>query len=264
MPDHDGLTVGAVASLVGITIRALHHWDALGLVTPSARTPGGYRVYTAADLTRIHRVLIYRELDVPLTEIAPLLDAPTAVATEALLQQRDRLRARITHLQQMTEALDRLIEARQSGILLTPEEQVAIFGNHWKPDWVTEAHSRWSGTPQWTQYAERSATRTATEWQQITDSTNALNAELAAAFQADIAPGTPEANALAERHRGSFTPYFDCTHSMQVCIARTYIDDPDFATYYNTLTPGLNTWLHQVISANARAQGINPDTATWT
>ncbi|WP_327114369.1 MerR family transcriptional regulator [Nocardia sp. NBC_01730] len=259
----DGLTVGVVASLVGVTIRALHHWDALGLVRPSQRTDTGYRLYTAADIARIHRVLVYRELGVPLNDIGTLLDAPATDALASLHRQRDQLRERVAHLQRMSNALDRMIEARKSGILLSAEEQVAIFGQHWQPSWVEEARDRWGDTAQWAQYAERAAGRTVEHWHQIADGVDALNAELAAAHRTGVAPGSDQANSLAERHRASIGAYFDCTHSMHVCLGRRYATDPGFAAFYDDIETGLTTWLRDIIDANARAHGITPESATW-
>ncbi|TLF73244.1 MerR family transcriptional regulator [Nocardia cyriacigeorgica] len=258
-----GLTVGAVAARAGVTVRALHHWDAIGLVSPSARTDGGYRLYTAADLTRLHRVLVYRELGVPLAEIAGLLDSPSADATDSLRRQRDHLRERIAELERMGAALDRMIEARQSGILLSDQEQVAMFGKHWQPEWVGRAREQWGDTAQWAQYAERAAERTPGQWQQIADSVHALNADLAAACRRGVRPGSAEADDLAERHRASIGVYFDCTHAMQVCLARRYVDDAGYTEFYDGLAPGLTVWLHDIIDANARHHGVDPETATW-
>src|SRR3954465_2394362 len=56
------LTVGAVARLAGVTVRTLHHYDEIGLVSPSGRSPAGYRLYDAADLDRLQAVLAYRAL----------------------------------------------------------------------------------------------------------------------------------------------------------------------------------------------------------
>ncbi|MEV0729615.1 MerR family transcriptional regulator [Polymorphospora sp. NPDC050346] len=259
----DGLTVGAVASVAGVTVRTLHHWDAIGLVRPSARTTAGYRLYTAADVARIHRVLVYRELDVPLDRIADLLDAPSGDATESLRRQRDQLRERILRMERMVAALDRIVEARDTGILLSAEEQVAIFGAQWRPAWVAEARERWGETGQWAQYAERAAGRTADDWRSITTDVEALNADLAAARRAGVRPGSDEANALAERHRASIGVYFDCTHSMHVCLGRRYTTEPGFAAYYDGFEPGLAGWLRDVIDANARAHGVDPESATW-
>ncbi|MFX0578677.1 MerR family transcriptional regulator [Nocardia nepalensis] len=263
LDDGAGLTVGAAAARVGVTIRALHHWDAIGLVRPSERTEAGYRLYTVADIARIHRVLTYRELGVPLDGIKSLLDDPATDAMASLRGQRDSLRERAARLHRMADAMDRMIEARESGILLSAEEQIAIFGQHWQPDWAAQARDRWGDTRQWAQYAERAAGRTAEHWQQIADSVEVLNADLAAAHRAGVIPGSDRANALAERHRASIDTYFDCTHSMQVCIARRYTADPEFSAFYDALEPGLTTWLREIIDANARARGITPESATW-
>nr|WP_246461728.1 MerR family transcriptional regulator [Nocardia transvalensis] len=261
--DEGGITVGAAAERAGVTVRALHHWDTIGLVRPSARTGTGYRLYTAADLARVHRVLVYRELGIPLGEIGELLDAP-GDATTSLIRQRDLVRGRIERLRRMDAALDRMIEARASGILLSDEEQVAIFGSHWRPSWTGEARERWGDTVQWAQYAERSAGRTAEHWQRIADGIDALHADLAAAHRDRMIPGSPEADALAELHRASMGQFFDCTHSMHACLGRTYATDPGFAGFYDGLEPGLAAWLRDIIAANARAHGVDPETATWT
>ncbi len=67
-------SVGAVARLTGVTVRALHHYDEIGLLKPRARTAAGYRQYSLADLERLHRILTYRELGFALPEIAELLE----------------------------------------------------------------------------------------------------------------------------------------------------------------------------------------------
>ena len=68
------LTVGQVAESFGVTVRTLHHYDAEGLVVPSARTHAGYRLYTDADLARLATVVTYRRLGLPLDEVRALLD----------------------------------------------------------------------------------------------------------------------------------------------------------------------------------------------
>jgi DNA-binding transcriptional MerR regulator len=122
------LTVGRVAELAGVTVRTLHHYDEMGLVQPSARTAAGYRAYSAGDVERLRQVLVYRRLGFGLREIADLVDDP---ATDALahlrrlrgllLEQRDRADA-------MVAAIDRELEARATGMRMTPAEQLEMFG----------------------------------------------------------------------------------------------------------------------------------------
>lgn len=260
----DGLTVGGAASVVGVTVRTLHHWDEVGLARPSQRTLGGHRLYDAADVARLHRVRLYRELGVPLAEIAELLDAPTEDAEESLTRQRDQVREHIARLQRSADALDRLIEARRSGILLPHDEQVAIFGTTWQPSRQLEARDRWGDSAQWAQYAERAADRSPEDWRRIMASVEVLHADLAKALRDGVLPGSNRANALAEQHRASMGAYFDCTHAMHVLMARSYAEDPGFRSFYDDIEQGLGEWLRDIVDANALAHGVDPETATWS
>ncbi|MFI8425175.1 MerR family transcriptional regulator [Streptomyces sp. NPDC085479] len=259
----DGLTVGQVAARLGVTVRALHHWDEVGLARPSLRTAAGYRLYTAADLERLHRVVVYRELGLGLERIRAVLDDSATDVTGALRAQRAQVRERIERLERLGAGLDRMIDAHERGVLLSVEEQAAIFGPGWDPEGPAKARALYGDTPQWRQYAERSADRTPEEWQAVADATAALDRDLAAAMEAGLAPDGPEAGALVERHRAVFAAYFPLTREMQVLLARRYETDPGFAAHYDAVRPGLAGWFRLAVDASARAHGIDPDTAAW-
>jgi MerR family transcriptional regulator, thiopeptide resistance regulator len=80
-------SVGAVARLAGVTVRTLHHYDEIGLLTPSGRTPAGYRHYGEADLERLQRILFYRELGFGLDEIKTVMTDGHADAVAHLRRQ---------------------------------------------------------------------------------------------------------------------------------------------------------------------------------
>ncbi|WP_432924943.1 MerR family transcriptional regulator [Microbispora sp. CA-135349] len=258
-----GLTVGRAAALVGVSVKTLHHWDAIGLVRPNGRTWAGYRVYSGDDVARIHRVLVYRELGLPLAEIGRIIDDQGVDARDHLRRQRALLVERISRLRKMVGAVDRMLGASSTGMSLTPEEQVEIFGDDWQPAWVGEAEDRWGDSAQWTQYVERSGEMSPEDWKTIAAETGALNADSAAAQRAGVMPGSAEANVLAERHRALMSRYFDCTHSMHACIGRMFVADPRFAAHYDAVEPGLAVWLRDTIYANAQAHGVDPETASW-
>jgi DNA-binding transcriptional MerR regulator len=259
----NGLTVGQASARLGVTVRALHHWDEIGLAQPSLRTDSGYRLYMSADLARLQRIVIYRELDLGLDAIRSLLDDPATDPRAALRAQREQVAQRISRLERLADGLDRMIHAHEHGLVLTAQQQAAIFGPDWDPDWITQARNRWGHTEQWAQYAERAANRSPQDWQAITQAAERLNADLAEAMDAGVEPGSPEANQLAERHREAFGEYFVITHEMQVCLGRKYETNAEFSAYYNAVRPGLASWLRKAIDANAAAHGIDPDTATW-
>lgn len=260
----DGLTVGEVSTRLGVTVRALHHWDEISLAPASLRTAAGYRLYTAEDLERLHRVMIYRELGLGLEKIRAVLNDPSADIVAALHTQRTRVGERIERLKQLSEGLDRMITAHQQGLVLTAHQQAAIFGPQWNPEWPIQARQRYGGTAQWRQYAERSASRSQQEWQAIADAVADFERDLGAALDAGFDPGSAEANELIERHRQEFsTAYFPLTREMQVCLGRMVETDPGYAAHYDGIRTGLSTWFRQSVDANARTHSINPDTATW-
>ncbi len=255
--------MGRVAELLGVSVRTLHHWEALGLVA-AARTTGGYRTYGPGEVARLQRVVRYRELGVPLAAVAGLLDEGSpSDGLEALRRQRAELLDRLDRTRDTLAAVDRLIEATERGTTLTAQEQAELFGADWDPSWPGQAREEWGDSPQWRQHAERAADRSTTDWAALAARIETLEADLAAAFRAGTAPGSERAAELAERHRASVAEHFDCTYAMHVCLARSYVDDPRFREHYDRREPGLAQWLRAVVEENARARGVDPATATW-
>lgn len=246
------LTVGVVAGMVGVSIRTLHHYDQIGLVEPSGRTPAGYRVYDDTDVERLHQVLTYRELGFSLEQIATLLDDPDADPLSHLQTQRALLTDRIDRLLRMVAALEEMMNAKNEGISLSASEQAEIFGDDWLGDeYAAEAEERWGNTEAWTQSQKRSAQYSKDDWQRIKDETDDLERRLAEAMRRGVTPGTAEANSLAEEHRAQIGRFYDCDHDMQVCLADMYVADPRFTEHYDAQAPGLAVYLREVIRANA-------------
>ena len=86
MSENKPLTVGRIARLTGVSVRTLHHYDDIALVVPSGRTSAGYRVYSDADVERLHQVLTYRELGFSLEQIATLLALLCTEATREVTE----------------------------------------------------------------------------------------------------------------------------------------------------------------------------------
>src|SRR5579884_715716 len=102
-------TVGELARLTGVTVRALHHYDEIGLVKPSARSGAGYRLYDDGDVLRLQQVLVFRELGMPLDAIAQAIDE-AGDRSELLRRHRDELVTRRARLDAMIAALEAALE----------------------------------------------------------------------------------------------------------------------------------------------------------
>ncbi|MEU7614466.1 MerR family transcriptional regulator [Micromonospora sp. NPDC049204] len=259
----DCVTVGEAAELAGVTVRTLHHWDEIGLASPSMRTTAGYRQYTDADLQRLDRIVAYREVGLGLDAVREILDDATAEISATLREQRAQLAERIQELQQLDARLERMTEAHERGILLSDEAQSEVFGADWGAHRARHARTVWGDTVQWAQFAERAAFRTREQWQSLSAAMSTLQLDLGNALDQGVIPGTPEANSLIERHREVFSNFFPLTRQMQVCLGRMFESDPGFSAHYDGIRVGLASWFRQSIDECARTHGIDPETATW-
>lgn len=246
----DANTVGAVAALTGVSVRTLHHYDRIGLVVPSVRTPAGYRGYTDADIERLHLVLVYRSVGMPLDDIRALM-SPDADVLEHLQRQHGLLLEQADRLQHTIKAVEELMNAHRSGIQLTAEEQVEIFGTaaH-SEEYAAEAEERWGDTDAWQQSQQRVSKFTKQDWIEIKAEGDALLEALAHAKRSGVAPGSAEANELAARHRASIEHFYDCDDGMHRCLAEMYLADERFTRYYDEVEPGLAQFLHDIVVAS--------------
>ena len=250
----DVRTVGSVAALTGLSVRTLHHYDHIGLVVPGQRTPAGYRGYTDADVERLHLVLVYRAAGLPLDEIRVLLDDPEVDGLTRLQRQHALLLERAEGLQRSIKAVEELMNAHRSGIQLTAEEQVEIFGTTaFGEEYAVEAEQRWGDTDEWKQSRQRVARLTKQDWIDLKAEGDALLADLAAAKRSGVRPGSAEADALAARHRASIERFYDCGGEMHRGLVEMYLADPRFTAYYDDVEPGLAQFVHDVVIASIMA-----------
>jgi MerR family transcriptional regulator, thiopeptide resistance regulator len=244
----DAKTVGAVATLTGVSVRTLHHYDHIGLVAPSVRTPAGYRGYTDADIQRLHLVLVYRSVGLPLDEIRTLLDDADADVLAHLQRQHKLLLEQADRVEHTIKAVEELMNAHGEGIALTAEEQVEIFGTTaFSEEYAAEAEQRWGDTDAWKQSQQRVSTFTKQDWINIKAEGDALLADLARAKRAGVQPGSAEANELAARHRASIARFYDCGDEMHRCLVEMYLADERFTRYYDDVEPGLTQFVHDIV-----------------
>ena len=244
-------TVGAVAALTGVSVRTLHHYDHIGLVMPSVRTSAGYRGYIDADIERLHLVLVYRSVGIPLDEIRALLDDPSADVLEQLRRQHQLLLEQADRLQHTIKAVEELMNAHRSGIQLTAEEQIEIFGTTaFGEEYAVEAEERWGETDAWKQSQQRAAQFTKQDWIDLKAEGDALLQALAEAKRAGVEPGSPEADELVARHRASVERFYDFGGDMHRNLVEMYVADERFTRYYDDVEPGLAQFVRDIVIAS--------------
>ena len=249
------MNVGQVAALAGLSVRTLHHWDAIGLLMPSGRSPSGYRSYAESDLVRLQQVLTYRELGFGLAQIATLLDDPTVDALDHLRRQHELLTDRIARLQGVAALVERAVEARRMGIALTPQELREVFGEQDPTEHLQEAEERWGETDAYRQSQRRTSGYSKQDWLRIQSQAGDLEQRFAQALAEGEPADGERARALAEEHRRHIeATYYDCGYEMHRALADMYVGDARFTAHYEQVAPGLAQYLHDAVHANAEAR----------
>jgi DNA-binding transcriptional MerR regulator len=247
-----GFTVGRVADLSGVTVRTLHHYDEIGLLSPGGRSAAGYRLYEDSDIERLQRILFYRELGFALEEIATIVDDPRTDALGHLRRQRGLLTERIRRLSAMVAAIDYEMEARTMDLKLTPEERLEVFGEFQPEDYAEEAEQRWGETEPYKESNRRASNYTKEDWQQLKAEEEEVRTRLAAAFEAGLPPDSDEAMAAVEAHRRHISRWFyECGYEMHRGLTEMYVSDERFRSNYDTQTPGLAQYIKEAAHANA-------------
>jgi DNA-binding transcriptional MerR regulator len=245
-------SVGQVAGFAGVTVRALHHYDEIGLLAPSERSHAGHRRYSDADLDRLQQILFYRELGFPLDEVAALLDDPEVDARAHLRRQHELLTTRIEKLRKMAAAVEHAMEARKMGINLTPEEKFEVFGDNDPEEHAEEVEQRWGGTAEYAESQRRTARYTKDDWQRVQAEVASWGERYDALMEAGEPPAGERAMAMAEEHRQHIRKWFyDCSYELHRCLGGMYVSDERFKEYYDSMRPGLAEHLRDAIAANA-------------
>ena len=182
--------IGELARIAGVTVRALHHYDSLGLLVPSERTHGGHRLYSAADVQRLYKLLALRRVGLPLEEIGPLLDSEDGLGdtvrrhlgrVEKQLGALEQLRLRLT---QLLAALDGDEDSTQR--FLDALEAMTMFEKYYTPEQFEQLEQRRN------ELGEDAIKAVEQEWQEI-------YAKLRELREAGVDPAAPEAQAVGDR-----------------------------------------------------------------
>ncbi|WP_426702889.1 MerR family transcriptional regulator [Rhodanobacter sp. Col0626] len=99
------LTVGELARRCGLTVRTLHHYDAIGLLQPASRSAAGYRLYARADIERLHRIQALRQLGLSLTDIGTALSGPQQPLADVVNRQIAQIDRELTEAKNLRERL---------------------------------------------------------------------------------------------------------------------------------------------------------------
>ena len=215
------MTVHEVSKISGVSIRALHHYDHIGLLPATEVTEAGYRLYNETALERLQHILLFKELEFSLKDIKEILDSPDFDRSKALEQQIHLLELQKEHLENLIDL------ARGIKMIGVKHMSFDAFDTRKIDEYAAQAKASWGKTDAYKEYEKKSEGRSKETQQK-------LNVEMMNIFAEfgkirDKAPDSEEAIALAKKLQDHITEnYYTCTDEILHGLGAMYAGGGDF------------------------------------
>lgn len=208
-------TVAEIAKKTGISIRTLHHYDAIGLLKPTQVSEAGYRMYDDDALEKLYLILLFREIGFSLKEIRSILDAPDYDRNRTLEQQIELLEKKKTRLDYMINM------AR--GIKLIGVKYLNFDGYDFNKvdDYAAQAKALYGKTDAYQEYAQKAKNRSKEQNELLGEGVMAFFVRLGSLKH--LSPESEEVQAWVRELQAYFTEHFyTCTPQILLSLSEMY------------------------------------------
>ena len=209
-------TVKQVSALSGVSVRTLHHYDAIGLLKPTRVTEAGYRLYDDTALHRLQTILLFRQLQFPLKEIREILDSPEFDPKDALEQQIHLLELQRQHLDALISHARNIQRTGVTCMDFSPFDRSEL------EEYTAQAKAKWGKTRPYKEFEQKTAGQSPAQMQDTGDALMSIFAQIGAIRH--TSPASEEAQALVEKLQSFITEhYYTCTKQILRGLGQIYI-----------------------------------------
>lgn len=209
-------TVAEVSAMTGVSVRTLHHYDAIGLLKPSRITDAGYRLYDETALKRLQTILLFRELEFPLKQIKVILESAEFDPMEALTDQIRMLELKREHLDQVIAHARNI---QKTGVITM---NFKAFDTKKMDAYAAQAKEKWGHTDAYKESQQKVAGKTKEQQLETADALMDIFREMGEIRNSD--PASAEAQALVKKLQDFITEhYYNCTKQILQGLGMMYV-----------------------------------------
>jgi DNA-binding transcriptional MerR regulator len=234
--------------MTGVSIRALHHYDQIGLLRPAETAESGYRLYSEDDLARLQEILFFKELDFSLAEIRAIMASPAYKRDEALAAQKDLLGLKIKRLRRLIGTIDKTIEHDERGMKMEDNEMFNGLDDVTMGEYKREAKEKWGETDAYKESARKTAAYTKADWERIGAESSDIYVKIADLMDAGRTADDADVQAQVQRWRDHITGnFYRCGPEMVRGLGEMYVADARFTKNIDKVRPGLAAFLSKAM-----------------
>ena len=230
------------AAFTGVSVRTLHYYDEIGLLTPARVDKStGYRYYDEHSLLRMQEILFYRELDFSLKSIGEILSSPHYDKNKALTEQRQLLTLKKERLERLIAAVDRAMEGE---IVMT------AFDNSTFETYKAEAKEKWGKTDAYKQHEEKTGNYSKKKWNDLAAGMDDIMAQFALCMKNGCSPVSEDAQQLVKALQSHITEnYYNCTNQILAGLGQMYVADERFKNNIDKHADGTAAFICEAIAS---------------
>lgn len=215
------MTVNEVSKLTGVSIRTLHYYDKIGLLSPAEVTEAGYRLYDDTALERLQQILLFKELEFPLKEIKRILESPDFDRNRALEQQVELLTLKKEHLENLIDF------ARGIQFLGVNYMDFKAFDTKKLDEYAEQTKATWGQTEAYKEFEKKSVDRTDEQEQAISAAFEELFVEFGS--MREFSPESERVQNQVKKLREFITEnFYHCTIQILSGLGKMYAGGGSF------------------------------------
>lgn len=243
--------VKEVSKLVGVSVRTLHHYDAIDLLNPEFVTPAGYRLYSDYNLERLQQILFFKELDFNLQEIKNILDNPGFDRKKALKTHKSLLIEKKKRLERLIESVEKTMVSIEGGIEMNKKEMFDGFDmseiEKHREKYAEETKIKYGNSDAYKESMKKTSKYTKNDWARIMARTEEINSKIIANMGKGIADPTVQ-EGIGELRQNITDSYYDCTLEIFRGLGELYVTDQRFTKNIDKNRPGYAKFLREAMN----------------
>lgn len=242
--------VKEVADIAGISVRALHHYDQIGLLKPESVSPAGYRIYDEKDLEKLQQILFFKELGFSLQQTKDIIENPEFDRKKALITHKELLIEKKKRLENIIASVEHTIESIEGGISMDKEEMFKSFDmtsiEEHRKRYAEETEKKYGNTDAYKESLQKTSKYKKEDWARITAEQEEIYMDIIENMAKG--PGAPEVQSAVEELRNYITKnYYSCTIEIFRGLADLYICDERFTKNIDKHKEGLAKFLSEAM-----------------
>lgn len=235
-------TVSEISKTTGISVRTLHYYDQIGLLSPTTKTEKGYRLYDEKSLEILQQILFFKELGFKLKDIKKIINSSSFDKIKALENHKNLLLMKRKHIDDLICLVNKTMEGNNMSFKEFDDSSIREAQEKYKQ----EIENKWGNTKEYKQSVEKANNYTKNEWEQLQQKVTDIYNEFA--NNMNKSPSDIEVQKLVKEWQKYITTYYyDCSNDILRNLGEMYVNDERFKNNIDSIRRGLAEFINEAI-----------------